>query len=317
MKKWPVVVIFLYIIAAVILILTAPKKNDNVKILIKKQYYSQVFTSSSEYFEVILYLSEKNTFISTLSAINDARISSDDNEIEVKIVAIDDLSFRTMYQNIEYYAYRLKMDVSRYSADGMSLRFYQPVLSLTYDNDETINLDIGEVYFQWNTIEETTDFDYYRLYGIYGEFDGKEMLQGLAIGFDQFVSGDISISGISIGFDEIILDLSHMNTVDLMNENQTLYEALGEEYHPFETSEMDEVISIVIEPEILYAIPFRYPAQFIDLTRFSLSIDYQKRGENKSMIIDDFIYKSQDYSLSEDVENVTIIDYRYRDKRSE
>lgn len=313
MKKWSVLMISLYIIAAVILILTAPKRSDNVRILIKKQYYSQVFTSNSEYFEVILYLSEKNTFLTTLTAVRDARILSDDNELEVKITAIEDLGFVTHYQNNDYYVYRLKMDVSGYSAEGLTIRFFQPILSVTYDNDETINLEIGEVYFRWDSIEEIADFDYYRLYGIYGLFENKEMMQGLAIGFDQFSSGDILIKNISIGFDEIKVDLNHMITTDLMTDNQTLYQVLGDGYHPYETGEKDLETLIEIQPDVLYAIPFRYPDKFVDLTRFSLIIDYQKLGEKKSMVIDDFLFKSHDYSLSEDVENVVIIDYRYRD----
>ncbi len=313
MKKWSVLMISLYIIAAVILILTAPKRSDNVRILIKKQYYSQVFTSNSEYFEVILYLSEKNTFLTTLTAVRDARILSDDNELEVKITAIEDLGFVTHYQNDDYYVYRLKMDVSGYSAEGLTIRFFQPILSVTYDNDETINLEIGEVYFRWDSIEEIADFDYFRLYGIYGLFENKEMMQGLAIGFDQFSSGDILIKNISIGFDEIKVDLNHMITTDLMTDNQTLYQVLGDGYHPYETGEKDLETLIEIQPDVLYAIPFRYPDKFVDLTRFSLIIDYQKLGEKKSMVIDDFLFKSHDYSLSEDVENVVIIDYRYRD----
>lgn len=313
MKKWSVLMISLYIIAAVILILTAPKRSDNVRILIKKQYYSQVFTSNSEYFEVILYLSEKNTFLTTLTAVRDARILSDDNELEVKITAIEDLGFVTHYQNNDYYVYRLKMDVSGYSAEGLTIRFFQPILSVTYDNDETINLEIGEVYFRWDSIEEIADFDYFRLYGIYGLFENKEMMQGLAIGFDQFSSGDILIKNISIGFDEIKVDLNHMITTDLMTDNQTLYQVLGDGYHPYETGEKDLETLIEIQPDVLYAIPFRYPDKFVDLTRFSLIIDYQKLGEKKSMVIDDFLFKSHDYSLSEDVENVVIIDYRYRD----
>lgn len=313
MKKWSILMISLYIIAAVILILTAPKRSDNVRILIKKQYYSQVFTSNSEYFEVILYLSEKNTFLTTLTAVRDARILSDDNELEVKITAIEDLGFVTHYQNDDYYVYRLKMDVSGYSAEGLTIRFFQPILSVTYDNDETINLEIGEVYFRWDSIEEIADFDYFRLYGIYGLFENKEMMQGLAIGFDQFSSGDILIKNISIGFDEIKVDLNHMITTDLMTDNQTLYQVLGDGYHPYETGEKDLETLIEIQPDVLYAIPFRYPDKFVDLTRFSLIIDYQKLGEKKSMVIDDFLFKSHDYSLSEDVENVVIIDYRYRD----
>lgn len=313
MKKWSVLMISLYIIAAVILILTAPKRSDNVRILIKKQYYSQVFTSNSEYFEVILYLSEKNTFLTTLTAVRDARILSDDNELEVKITAIEDLGFVTHYQNDDYYVYRLKMDVSGYSAEGLTIRFFQPILSVTYDNDETINLEIGEVYFRWDSIEEIADFDYFRLYGIYGLFENKEMMQGLAIGFDQFSSGDILIKNISIGFDEIKVDLNHMITTDLMTDNQTLYQVLGDGYHPYKTGEKDLETLIEIQPDVLYAIPFRYPDKFVDLTRFSLIIDYQKLGEKKSMVIDDFLFKSHDYSLSEDVENVVIIDYRYRD----
>lgn len=311
MKKWVLIIIGLYFVFAIILILTAPKKSDSVKILVRKQSYSQVITSKEETFDILIYISDNQTFLTEIQTINDARIISDDSELQISIKAIDDLLLTTKYQDTEYHCFRMRFDVSNYASEGLELIFSQAKLAIGYKNYETVVLEIGKVFLYWKTIDKNPDFDFYRLSGVYGHYQEAEMLQGIAIGFDQFIENEIQICSIRTGNEDIWIDINHkMDYIE--DDNQTVYQRLGANYQPFDIDESIATNPVSVFPNVINIFPIKYQNQTSEINRFPLMIDYVIKGEKRTFIIDDFIFKSESYILSEDTKNVVITDYRYR-----
>ncbi len=312
MKRIIVFIIGFYLIIAVVMLVFAPKPKTLIKMLVVEHQYSQLITGSSELFEVLIYLSEENSFLSTKSAILDARLLGDDAEMEMKINQIVNLGIISSYQNDHYYVFRYSYDISQYAIDHLSMVFENAILEMTYENDYEVAYEIGDVSLKWETIPESTDFDFYRLSGIYGSYSNKEILQGIAIGFDRFIEGDIIIKNISCDIHGVTFDLSHAIQYDEIVHNMTLYETLGSEYNPINYPSLSDEYVPIIAPSVIVAIPLNYHDDFIDIWRFPLYIDYEKNGEIKTFIIDDFMYRSEPILIGEESCHVHTYQYLYR-----
>ncbi|PKL01448.1 MAG: hypothetical protein CVV56_00245 [Tenericutes bacterium HGW-Tenericutes-1] len=313
MKKIYGLLILLYLAIAAVLIMIAPKSQSVVLMAVKERPYSQVITDEKERFEVLIYLSETDTFLSTKNAIIDARLLGDDSELELSVSSIDYLEMMTTFQNQSYYVYRYAFDLSDYEFEGLPMIFDNAFLQLSYENEYVIDFEIGSVYLLWQVIDETTDFDFFRLSGLYGNYNNQTLLQGIRIGFDRFIEGEITIHSITCGLNDIHFNLEYTLLHDEIIEGYTLYETLGTEYDPFDTILNNVEYSFEISPSIVYAIPLNYRRQNLELTRFPLIIDYEMDQETKQLVIDDFMFKTESVQLVEEQGDVHTYEYRYRD----
>ena len=313
MKKIYGLLILLYLAIAAVLIMIAPKSQSVVLMAVKERPYSQVITDEKERFEVLIYLSETDTFLSTKNAIIDARLLGDDSELELSVSSIDYLEMMTTFQNQSYYVYRYAFDLSDYEFEGLPMIFDNAFLQLSYENEYVIDFEIGSVYLLWQVIDETTDFDFFRLSGLYGNYNNQTLLQGIRIGFDRFIEGEITIHSITCGLNDIHFNLEYTLLHDEIIEGYTLYETLGTEYDPFDTTLNNVEYSFEISPSIVYAIPLNYRRQNLELTRFPLIIDYEMDQETKQLVIDDFMFKTESVQLVEEQGDVHTYEYRYRD----
>lgn len=313
MKKIYGLLILLYLAIAAVLIMFAPKSQSVVLMAVKERPYSQVITDEKERFEVLIYLSETDTFLSTKNAIIDARLLGDDSELELSVSSIDYLEMMTTFQNQSYYVYRYAFDLSDYEFEGLPMIFDNAFLQLSYENEYVIDFEIGSVYLLWQVIDETTDFDFFRLSGLYGNYNNQTLLQGIRIGFDRFIEGEITIHSITCGLNDIHFNLEYTLLHDEIIEGYTLYETLGTEYDPFDTILNNVEYSFEISPSIVYAIPLNYRRQNLELTRFPLIIDYEMDQETKQLVIDDFMFKTESVQLVEEQGDVHTYEYRYRD----
>lgn len=313
MRKYYGLILFLYLAIAAVLIILAPKSKSVVLMAVAERPYSQVITDEKERFEVLIYLSETDTFLSTKNAIIDTRLLGEDMELELSIDTIMDLEMMTNYQNQSYHVFRYSFDLSGYEFDGLPLEFENAILQMTYDNEYVINYEIGTVFLLWESIEENTDFDFFRLSGLYGVHDNKNQLQGIQIGFDRFIEGDISIHSITCGMNDIFFNLDYHLKQEEMSEGLSLYERLGDTFDPYDIALTKDDYSLKISPSDIYAIPLNYRHQDLDLTRFPLIIDYEINQEMRQFIIDDFMFKTESIQLVEGQGNVHTYEYRYRD----
>lgn len=313
MRKYYGIIIFLYLAIAAVLIILAPKSKSVVLMAVAERPYSQVITNDKERFEVLIYLSENDTFLSTKNAIIDARMQGEDTELELSIDTIVDLEIMTSYQNQSYYVFRYAFDLSEYGFDGLPMVFENAILQMTYENEFVINFEIGSVYLLWESIDEETDFDFFRLSGLYGIHQNKNLLQGILIGFDRFIEGDITVHKVTCGMNDVFFNLDYRLQQEDMSEGISLYETLGSNFDPYDMTLTKDDYSFTISPSIIYAIPLNYRSQNFDLTRFPLIIDYEINQEMKQLIIDDFMFKTETIQLVEGQGDVHTYEYRYRD----
>lgn len=313
MKKIYGLLIFLYLGIAVVLIILAPKRKTTIQIAVKEGVYSQVLTDADERFEILIYMTENDSFLTTKSAIIDARLMSEESEMAMTIDTIDNLDRVVDYQNQVYHVFRYVFDLSEFAIDTLKMDFSHATLQMTYENNAVIELEMGEVHLLWDFMTEETDFDFFRLSGLYGIHQEKNVLEGIMIGFDRFIQEEIIIHSISCGINVVHFNLDHALFYDEIGDDSSLYETLEPNFNPFDNTVMNDAYSWEVIPSKLYAIPLNYQEKFIDLWRFPLIITYEKNQEVKQMVIDDFMFRTETIQLAEELSDVFTYQYRYRD----
>ena len=120
---------------------------------------------------------------------------------------------------------------------------------------------------------------------------------------------------ISCGINEIHFNLDYVVSVEDISQDKTLYQTLETHYDPFDNSNIKEQYAWQIVPSKDYIIPVNYLGDMIDLWRFPLIIEYVKNHEVKTWIIDDFMFKTENLNLTEELGDVFTYEYRYWDKK--
>ncbi len=310
MKRGMIVVLLLYLFVAALLFVFMPEQNDEVRLLSKERYYAQIIDDENEPIEIVLYVSENDSFLTDSSQIIDARIVGEYEEIELKIQSIDDKEAVTNYQNQDYHLFAFTFSLAAFSATGVNLSLYPATLALTYENDVKIDINIGEMTLLFQTIDHNPHFDFFRLYGIYGEMDGEEIMQGIGIGFNGFSEGDLVIHSISIGTNRIGLATDLAQIVDNTEESGSLYERLEGLFDPYGDELYLNSADFIPQVQIEYEIPFSYLNPRLDIWRFPIIINYQYLGIQYQSFIDDFMFHTMNHTL-EDSTHVHTYTHRY------
>jgi hypothetical protein len=301
MKKGLMICVTLYLLIAIVMIIFHPTTNQSVSVLVVERFYAQNITRKSETLDIIFYLSEKDSFLTTKEQMTDLRIIDQDTEMSVEIVMIEDMDTNIRYLNEQYSLYALKLAVGDYIDSGLKIHFREAKLMITYTNDYILEALIGEVVLCYFSIEENPDFDFYKLSANYINFGQYPIMESITLGLDQFESSRMTIHSISIGSDFIRIESPQtVGLKPILSEEDLLCEANLEE-------------SFLFQPNVsqVYTYPIRYTTKIVDLWRFPLIIDYSIDEARKLIVIDDFMFKSTPILFWEDKDVIHRIIYNY------
>lgn len=287
MKKvflWGFVV---YVIVAVGLIIIFEKDvDDSIAILSVEKPYARVITEG-ETIDIPLYISEKQTFLLDKNLIDNVYIKSDGDETEVSMIAIKDQEQTFVKDEIYYFHYYLEIGFQSVYSENLELTLKNAILTVEYENGESIDLSIGNMYLLFSEINQPVHLDFSQMYGLYKE----DVINGIYIGLENITNHAIEILSIETLYQDMQIDLGHIQR--LYNVDDHINDL--ESYLPNYQSLVDTLS--VLEPITLtnhlgYILPIQYLNKYPYITRFPLIINYKYQDQTYKYIIDDFMFSN-------------------------
>lgn len=307
MRKIFTSVIFIFIVIGSILIMIIEDRVDTIELYTIKKSYSRLITDNYEKISFPLYISSKDSFLTDKDNIESCYIYDDNNEISVSLYQI---RFVDEYRKINQSNYNLFMlDIGFNDITVDEITFSDASLRLNYQNQEIIELKVGNLNLRFSDIDQNLNIDLYRAYTTVKSYENVEYISGIVLGLNALNDEDIIITNISIGSDRISPDLKNIKAlttqVDIKDD---VSDILGYEYNQFSDLLSAEY---TLTDNLMY-IPFLYTEKVFLLNRFPIYIEYKINDNYYEYIIDDFMYVSENYNFEVDNDNLQQYIYNYQ-----
>ena len=203
MKKIFFIVIALYLTISGLIILLKGKDNiDFVDILSIKKDYARIITEN-ETIDIPVYLSSEESFFTTIDNVIGARIEADLNEVEIEITEISNQKQVVTYQEKRYFLYYFTIGFSGVSTPGLKLDFNNANICVTYNNDEILELELGDLNILFHEIKGSNHLNYSKMYSIHDQ----NAIIGIYIDFINKTGQDINLLSIDVLNDKMFLNL--------------------------------------------------------------------------------------------------------------
>jgi hypothetical protein len=253
-------------------------------------------------------LSSNISFLSSIDSISSIYIISSNNEIEVSIGDIREVG-KVLKGNDEYYLYYYDILFDRITIN--EVEFTDAKLSILYMNDEVMQISIGNIYLRFQEPTSNNLFDFYNAYITVKKIDNYEYISGLVLGLENYTNEEIFIHSISLGSNVLELDINNSIVINEQIEyTADIDNILGFHYDPINTIISANSISLI--DKNLYFIPFKYTTEITDLKRFPMFIQYEYQNELNELIIDDFMYASDNFDLNVKASDIDEYIYYYK-----
>jgi hypothetical protein len=306
MKKIFFIVIGLYLSVSGIIILIKDKDYiDSIEILSIKKDYARIITDN-EPIDIPVYISSENSFFTSSDNIVDARILSDFDEVEIKISQIKNQKQVVTYNNKQYYLYYYEIDLNNVYTLGLKLDFINANISLTYNNDETLNLEIGDLSLLFHEITGSNHLDYSRMYSVHDQ----DAIIGIYIEMINKTGQEITIKSIDVLNNNMFLNL---NKAKIVYEPLNHLQPIDEIIPGFQNlvTEFPNPQDFSFKHNNAIFIPINYLNTFNYINRFPLMISYEYNNTIYDYIIDDYLFYSQISDLYNGLFEIQTYQYHY------
>lgn len=283
---------FLYGSFAVLLIcfivLTRIKDDEQLSIITSPKIYSLYQTSDNETFRISLLTSKANSYHFDRDYIFDSAITSDDESyLPLEIKSITAANYEIEINEIMYQEIIIECYVP-FNMEDETIAIENAFLELTYDQDETLKLDIGEFNLLFKN-ESNPFLTLGNLYTTHQTIDGFDTVGSIVLELGNLSNKSITITKVSILSTSAVANAKYIQkTMDLPPSDMKLNDILEENYDFFEFK--DKRIQIDLNPsnQAAIIIPVAYIGSIRHIERFALIIYYEDQKREYQMIIDDF-----------------------------
>ena len=309
MKKVFLTLISLYLIIGTILILTIDEKSEVIDYFTMPQNYSRLMTKD-EILSFSLFISESNTFITDKQNITSASLKGNLNEVNVDIDSIDLAEENIEFQSDLYYLYTIKVSFSSVELNEIDFLLEETKLILNYVNEESIELEIGNLYLSFREINQSNHLDIVNMYGLINEIDKERYILGIIVKFDKFTREEIKIKTIASNNNVFKLSLGDLYKSEHKLDSDTPIEEVISGYYDFMTVKDQDFL---LDDDFYYLIPLIYQENFEKLYRFPLIITYIYNEIEYEFIIDDYLFFDEMIRLDDYDENIRKYQYNYKE----
>lgn len=307
MKKTFTILIIAYIVIALALFIFFGRQKDNEIFMMSiEKDYARLLTDN-ETIDIPLYISQESTFFTDEANIIDSRIISETDEIKIKIKDIKNKNQRVSYEEKQYFLYYLECDFSEVYSENLKLSIINAQLKLTYENEEVLLLDLGDVMLMFKNLEQVSHIDFNRLYSLHDQ----DTMVGIYIEIINKTNQSIKIHDVEILNENAKINLngakiSYEAPNYLVSTNEILkdHQLVVDEFEANDTFNFTHDTSIIL--------PIQYLNEIQHLNRFPLIIHYEYNNLMYTYIIDDYLFYNHISDLYNDYYEVQHYHYSYQ-----
>lgn len=287
-------------------------KEEKELIIISRDYvYSIYHTNNYETIDIELLTNNKEDYHFEESYIIATTIYNETQELSVNITEITTDDNLIQFQNNELNQVIIKLELPFISNDYL-VEIEDAYLEIIYDNNESINISIGEVNYLFNEhINRTISLN--NLSATHELYKGVNTLGGVNIELGNLTEHNINITNIDILSNSIHINKHYIKEQPACEYTSTVSDCLDTEFTIFNAPLSDEEVNILLGKNNIISLylPLTYTEKYPFIYKFALVIDYEVNGEHGQAIIDDFPYMNTSLfsSLHEEVLNVYTISH--------
>lgn len=274
------------------------KDDASLEIISRKAIHSYFQSSKTESFDIEVLTNDPDDYHFTTEYLTSSSIQSND-ESDIIPITITDITTEGevyIYQGNPYHHMYFEVKVAFDSPD-YEIMIPNAYLTLTYSNNETVKLAIGEFHYRF--------YHYPVTQVLLGSIQTTVMklgnvssVSGIAIELSNNASENILIKGITLGSKKVSANNFYMTELpSLPPLFSTPADVLGLDFFNYLAPANEYAKNVLLrehQSAILY-IPFQYDSKQNYLHRFYCSVLYEIDGETHSLIIDDFPYIRTDF----------------------
>lgn len=309
MRRWFFLIIGAFIVGGFILIWSSSDKENTVELLTVARPYARVITKQDETISIMVYSSTTDSFLLEPNAIDKASIRTNTTRLSVRILHIEDLNHHEDYMGQTYHQFQYEIGFNYEMSSEEVFSLEEAILSITYINGETIELEIGDLYLLFHEVAYSEHLELYRLYAMTQVLNEMEYTSGIVIGLNNLTDSPIKITSISNLVSGMQFDLFDACMIDdSINIHTPIDELLTNEFNLFAVNQQESEIEVVNNHLLL--VPLQYEA-LKQVGRFPLVITYQYQDQTYQYLIDDFMFYQTNRSLEDENGNIRQCVYQY------
>lgn len=293
-KVFTWIIVGFCILSILALLIFDKNTKDYISMITIKQTYARLITED-EKLSFTVYVSQADSFITDSTLITNCILKSDTNEISLNLNQIRKSTYTETLDDMTYTAYIFDFDFNHLTLDDVVLDFKDAFLQLDYQNSETIQLEVGDVFLHFTEINNLTHLDVFRMYGVYQKTD-EPYLNGIVIGLRNRTLQSLDMISFDLLVEGVTLDIASAKILNqapsYMSDVSTI---MGYDYAQVGTCE--GVGRISVGDDTLVYIPLKYASDTIQINRFPIQINYQYNQEMYDYTMDDFQFNSSQLGL--------------------
>lgn len=269
--------------------------NKNFKVITSPKIFSLLKSSDTESIEIELLVNKPNTYYFDEEYIFSVSLNSEFDK-EIVPLVIDEITYGNSqyeYKNDLYSLVRLSLSVGFDSEDYL-INFEKAYLDITYNNEESLKLYIGEFNYRFNT-DINSDLGISTLSSTVDSINEINTVSGVFIELyntsdENLVLNDFNIGSSSVNFNNYYLSEIY-NEPDLFDSVEEILLIENYDIH-LDRGNIDKSVLLRENQSVMLYIPLCYIGDIEYIHRFYVEIKYSSNEGEKSLIIDDIPYIS-------------------------
>jgi hypothetical protein len=311
MKRLFIIILVAYGIFSFLMIVFSKEQVNQIIILTQKQIYSRLITDN-ETLDINIFVSSNKSFILDKSLISYAKLKSENEELSVDIKKIELVDKDISYKQQNYYQYLIKIDFSDTLISNYTLNMFDCLLEITYQNNDSINLEIGDLSLDFQSITGSNHIDFTHLFGVTEIIEQKNYLMAIALKLDNLSNQNIFLKNIYTNTNHI-----NINTFDgvLLKEDEIRSQSFFVMFKDFDNIKniYSDPKEILLNDDFYLVLPLEYSFNLKQINRFPIFIEYIYNNQEYCYVIDDYIFFSERIILNEDDERIREFIYQYQE----
>ena len=296
MHKLVFIALGLFLIASLVLIIFERDSKDTIEMIAVKESRSLLIENSNETFEIGLYISGLNSFLTEKENIASFKIHDDLEELDLSLQEII-VGEEVTYNSTTYWQHHFRLGFDEIYVSGAIIDFENAYCLIVYNNEVTIDIAIGSLALCFLEMPVSYYLDFTRLSGTTTDVENTEVLNALKVEFDLKGLEQVTITSINTFVSGLIIDLGSTTTADEATANPDCFHI--------------EEGKIVISDDCYLTIPIQFQQKTFPVFRFPLVISYTYLNEDCVLVIDDFQYYRKAAFFEVDHENIASYIHHY------
>jgi len=284
----------------------AEEPGQTIDMISIKKDYARVLTET-ETIDIPFYITSSKSFMTDTDNVIDARILSEHNEVSVSIQAFKHHDTQTLYEGKTYHLYYISLDFSSIYTKHLQLDFPSASLVITYQNDDSIELDLGHMNILFHDLDQANHLDLKRMYSI----QDNDLMTGLYLELDNQTGQTIIIHSIKTLNQHMLVNINHAREIYFYEGYIDSIFDVYTDYEPIIQSD-NTTGALVIHQDTNLILPINYLLKESYLNRFPLVIEYTYQEKHYTYIIDDYLFYEHISDFYEDLHDIETYQYHYQ-----